>query len=274
MKLFNAKKSAEEQMEEEIRSIVEEGQEQGFIEENEAELITNIFEFNDKEAKDIMTSRQNLVGIPHDTKISDAIKLVMDNKFSRLPIYEEDWDNILGVVHLKDIVEKYFEDPEAMVTDVMEEPFFIHPTLGISKLLSQMQRLKTHMAIIIDEYGQTEGIVCMEDIIEEIVGNIYDEHDDEHYDSDDSDIKKISDSKFIVKAMTRLEEVSEALDTEFEAPDIETLNGFLLYKLGRLPKPDEPIEIIYGGYKYVPLKHDDKMISLVEVTKLPKEEEE
>jgi len=263
MKLFSRKKD-EDKVEEEILSMVEEGHEQGVIEESEAEMISNIFEFGDKDARDIMTSRQKIIGVENTITVEEALRFALDNIFSRYPVYEEDIDNIIGVIHLKELISAYLDNPASSVKDVMEDPIFIHPTFNISKLLQKMQNEKIHMAIVVDEYGQTEGLVAMEDIIEEIVGNIFDEHDEE----EEEVIKLIDDNTYLVSGGASLTEVADEIDIEFPDEDIETLNGFLLYKLGRLPVEDENIEIIFQGYKFTPVKICDKMITLVKIERI------
>lgn len=266
LKRFFSKKNAEEKVEEEILSMVEEGHEQGIIEETEAEMISNIFEFSDKEAKDIMTSRQKIIAVENTITVDEALRYALENSFSRYPVYEEDIDNVIGVIHLKDLIAAYLKEPEARITEVMDEPIFIHPTFNISKLLQKMQNEKIHMAIIVDEYGQTEGLVAMEDIIEEIVGNIFDEHDDEEL-----QIRRLTDGKLIVKGSAPLNELADEMDIEFPDEDIETINGFLLYKLGRLPVEHEKTEIEYEGYKFIPIRICDKMITLVKIEKSAEE---
>lgn len=269
LKKIFSKKAIEEKVEEEILSMVEEGHEQGVIEENEAEMISNIFEFSDKYAKDIMTSRQKIIAIENTVDVDWALHFALDNQFSRYPVFEEDIDNIIGVVHLKDLITAYLNNPKTPVTDVIEEPIFIHPTYNISKLLQKMQLEKIHMSIIIDEYGQTEGLVAMEDIIEEIVGNILDEHDED----EEISVRKLHNGDYLVKGDAELDELEDAIEIEFPDEDFETLNGFLLYKLGRLPMEDEKIEISYQGYKFIPVKISDKMITLVKIVKLNEQEE-
>lgn len=266
LKRFFSKKNAEEKVEEEILSMVEEGHEQGIIEETEAEMISNIFEFSDKEAKDIMTNRQKIIAVENTITVDEALRYALENSFSRYPVYEEDIDNVIGVIHLKDLIAAYLKDPEARITEVMDEPIFIHPTFNISKLLQKMQNEKIHMAIIVDEYGQTEGLVAMEDIIEEIVGNIFDEHDDEEL-----QIRRLTDGRLIVKGSAPLNELADEMDIEFPDEDIETINGFLLYKLGRLPVEHEKTEIEYEGYKFIPIRICDKMITLVKIEKSAEE---
>ena len=269
-KKFFSKKVNEEKVEEDILSMVEEGHEQGVIEENEAEMISNIFEFSDKNARDIMTSRQKIIALEETVDVEEALNFALENSFSRYPVYEEDIDNIIGVIHLKDLIAAYLENPKQNIKEILEEPIFIHPTFNISKLLQKMQNEKIHMAIVLDEYGQTEGLVAMEDIIEEIVGNIFDEHDEEEVEN----IKSISRDAYLMNGEAFLSDISDEISIEFPDEDFETLNGFLLYKLERIPEENEKIEIVYQGYKFIPVKISDKMIRLVRVEKTNEEEKD
>lgn len=271
LKKFFSKKVDEEKVEEEILSMVEEGYENGVIEDNEVEMISNIFEFSDKEAKDIMTSRNKIVAVDNTYNVEKAIRFSVDNIFSRYPIYEEDIDSIIGIVHIKDLIEMYLSNPKESILNIMEKPLFVHPTYGISKLLQKMQKEKTHMAIVVDEYGQTEGIVTMEDIIEEIVGNIFDEHDEEVPDN----IKQLSDGEYITNGDEKLENLCEIFDDiEFPDEDFETVNGFMLYELGRFPDENENVEIIYQGYKFTTVEITDKLIKQVKITKINENEQD
>lgn len=261
---FKGKKVDEEKVEEEILSMVEEGHEQGAILSDEAEMISNIFEFGDKEAKDVMTSRQMIVGIEATTTVEEAMTFMLDNNYSRYPIYEGDIDSIIGILHLKDAMIAYMKDEKEIVKSLGREPFYITPTKSISTLFSEMQTNKVHMAVVVDEYGQTEGIVAMEDILEVIVGNIFDEYDEVQHDI----IKLGDENSYLVKGMTRLDELGEILDIDFPDEDIDTVNGFMLYQLGRLPMEHENIDIVFQGYSFKPIDIHDKMIIQVKITRL------
>lgn len=229
---FNKKNNEDttDAVEEEILSIIEEGHEQGTIMSDEAELLSNVFEFGDKEAKDVMSPRQKIVGIEADTSMDEALDIMLENSFSRYPIYEEDVDNIVGILHIKDAVKAYLADEKQSVRNIGSEPYYIHPTQKISKLFNEMRTNKAHMAIVVDEYGQTEGIVAMEDLLEVIVGDILDEHDEEEV-----DIMKLAvGDGYIVKGSTDLEELEDLFDITFPDEDIDTVNGFMLYEWGRL----------------------------------------
>ena len=222
------KKKDEEQVEEEILSMVEEGQKSGFIQEDEVEMISNILDLDDKVVRDVMTSRNKIFAVDKDEKVEDVLQKCLESGFSRYPVYEEDIDNIVGVLHLKDMTRVYLKDKETKVMNITDHAMFIHPTYDILKLLKNMQKEKTHMAIVLDEYGQTEGIVTLEDVLEEIVGNIWDEHD---YETEE--VKEASEDEYVVDGMIKLHDLEDEIEgLEFPDTDIETLNGFLLYKLG------------------------------------------
>ncbi len=272
LKSFFGKKNSEDQaelVEEEILSIVEEGHEQGAIMSDEAEMISNVFAFGDKEARDVMTPRQKVVGIESTADVAEALHIMLENNYSRYPIYEEDLDNIVGVLHIKDTVEAYLADDKQLVGAIGSEPCYIHPTQKISKLFNEMQTSKSHIAIVVDEYGQTEGIVAMEDLIEVIVGDILDEHDEEEI-----DIMKLATGEgYIVKGSTELEELEELFGISFPDEDIDTVNGFILYELGHLPKENEDVHIVYQGFSFVAVECQDRMIKRVRIRKIYKEEE-
>ncbi|MDD6071166.1 MAG: hemolysin family protein [Clostridiales bacterium] len=249
---------------EEIRSIIEEGHEQGAIEPDEAEMISNVIEFGDKEVRDVMNPRQRIVGLEADIEVAEALEIMLENSYSRYPIYEEDVDNIIGVLHIKEAVSAYLTDSHQSVREIGSEPYYIHPTQKIRKLFNEMRSHKIHLAIVVDEYGQTEGLVAMEDLLEVIVGDILDEHDEE-----ETDIMKAAIGEgYIVKGSTDLEELEDLFHIEFPDEDIDTVNGFMLYELGRLPQEFEKIHIVYQGFSFDALERDDRMIKKVRIRKL------
>lgn len=255
--------------EEEIMNIVNQGHEQGAILEDEAKMITNIFEFGDKDVTDVMTSRKKVDAIDVAMPIEQALNYMVDKPYSRYPLYEEDIDHIIGVLYLKDVIDAYLNNKDAKLSEIAREPFFVHQTMNLSVLFQEMQTKKIHMAIVIDEYSQTEGIVSMEDMLEVIVGNIFDE-----YDVEDKDITKLGwTDLYLMKGSTRLEEIEEILQIEFHTDDIDTLNGFLIDQLGHLPEVNEEIEIIYEGYSFKSIDIHDKMIKQVKVEKRKEEKD-
>lgn len=272
LKLFGV--DTEDVTEEEIISMVNEGHEHGVLEANEAEMIHNIFEFGDKDAKDIMTHRKNIIAIDGNTSFSEALDFLAANNYSRYPVYIDDIDNIIGVLHIKealalcqnkDIYHKPVKDIEGLIRSVD----FIPETRNINTLFTMMQTAKTHMVIVVDEYGQTSGIVAMEDILEEIVGNIEDEHDEE-----ETMIEKLPDGSYIMDGMTPAEEALEVLQADIsEAEEFETLNGLLISLFDRIPSNNEKFETDAFGYHFEVLTVENKMIRKVKISKLPKDKE-
>lgn len=255
--------------EEEIINMVNEGHEQGLIQASEAEMISNIFEFGDKEAQDIMTHRNNIVAIDADTLLMDAITFMMEGKNSRYPVYEENIDHVIGILHLKDAMRLHTDEKKMHCSlkdleGLMREPSFVPQTKNIDELFQEMQAEKLQMVIVVDEYGQTDGLVAMEDILEEIVGNILDE-----YDEDSEHIEEKGDDKYVIEGKTPLEELEERLCISFEDEEFETLNGFLISRLDKIPEPDEQFDVDYGGFNFKILSVENKMIQSVLVTRLP-----
>lgn len=258
--------------EEEIISIVNEGQEQGILDSEEAEMISNIIEFDEKEVKDIMTHRKKIVAIDAAYSIEEALRFMLNESYSRFPLYQENIDDIIGIVHLKDVI-RFHLNPELShlsLREVASEPYFVPDTQNIDSLLHDMQTKKIHMAVVIDEYGQTAGIVAMEDILEEIVGDIQDE-----YDTEEENITEQDEDEYLVTGETNLEELSEHLGIEFEEEDFEnfdTLNGLLISKLDRIPMDGETAVIKICGYEFEIIEAMNKMIRLVRITKIEPED--
>lgn len=250
--------------EDEIISIVNEGYEQGVLEDSEAEMISNIIEFDEKEVMDIMTHRKKIVFIDGAITVEETMQFVMQQPFSRFPVYKETIDNIVGVLHIKDLMKYYIsgQDKTALVCNICSEPYLVPDTQPIDVLWNDMRVKKIHMAIAIDEYGQTAGLVAMEDILEEIVGNISDE-----YDIDEKMIIKQMEGRYLVKGLAPLEEIEEMLGITFEQEDFDTLNGFLISMLGHIPADDEKAVLHYMGYSFHIVDVVDKMIRYVRVIK-------
>lgn len=258
--------------EEEIISMVNEGHEQGVLMASEAEMIHKIFEFGDKEAKDIMTHRKNMVSIDGSLKLTEAMEFMLEKSNSRFPVYQEDIDNIVGVVHIKDAMiqsrdRKLLGKSLLEIPGLVREVSFIPETRNINSLFQSMQSKKIHMVIVVDEYGQTAGLVAMEDILEEIVGNILDEYDEE-----DTMIVEQGDGSFLMKGMAPLDEVCEVLGLEDqEMEDYDTLNGYLISLIDKIPKDHEVFQVQDRGYLFQVLFVENKMIQTVKVIPAPKE---
>lgn len=274
LKVFGVEMTAgdENVTEEDIMSMVNEGHEQGVLEAGETEMITNIFQLGDKEAWDIMTHRTNMVVLAADMTLREAVDFILnEGTNTRYPVYGEDIDDIVGILHLRDAM-AYFEQPENKeqklrdIPGLLREASFIPETRSIDTLFKEMQSNKIHMEIVVDEYGQTAGLLTMEDILEEIVGNIMDEYDEE-----EDFITEQEDHSYIMSGLTPLEDVTDALDIRFSEEDsdtYDTLNGFLISQLDRIPQEDERPLVEYGGYRFQVLKVGNKMIETVHVSKI------
>ena len=250
--------------EEEIISIVNEGSRQGVLEENEVEMISNIIEFAEKEARDVMTHRKKVVSINCKMSIEEALKFMLEEQYSRFPLYENRKDNVIGILHLKDVTQYYVEGKnlDVALKTLAREPYFVPDTQDLDVLFENMQSKKIHMAIVVDEYGQMAGIVAMEDIIEEIVGNIFDE-----YDIDERTIIKQGNGRYIIKGLATIDDIEDELGIEVEPKEFETLNGFLVYLLGHLPANKEKAVLFYKGYRFHILDANNNMIRTVKVVK-------
>lgn len=258
--------------EEEIISMVREGHEQGTILASEAELIHNVFEFDDKEVKDIMTHRKNIVSLDGNMSFIDAIEFIIDTGKSRFPVYENDVDSIIGVLHIKDAF-TFFEKNEVYRSSIKDIDGLIRPvdfipeTVNINDLFKKMQSKKSHLAMVVDEYGQISGLIAMEDILEELVGNIEDEHDEE-----ENYIRKSDDETFIMDGMTEFSDVKEALSLLVEDDAYETLNGFIISLSDKIPEEGDKTVITAYGYKFSVMSVEDKVIKQVMIKKLAPEE--
>ena len=256
--------------EQDIMYMVNEVHDQGVLEASEAEMITNIFEFDDKVASDIMTHRMNIVALDGTVTLQEAMDFIVKESInSRLPVYGEDIDNIIGILHMRDVlyfaeIKEYLKLPISQVDGLLREPHFVPEHKNINALFREMKSEKIHMEIVIDEYGQTAGLVTMEDILEEIVGNIMDEYDEEEVDIVSSD-----NNTFQLAGTSLLVDLEDTLGIEFEEQDKEnfdTLNGFLTSRLGHLPKENDK-DIHFGGFVFSILKVENRTIKLVDATR-------
>lgn len=260
-------KQVENAVEQEILSMVNESHEQGYIEASEAEMISNIFEFGDKQAQDIMTDRSNVVAIEAGTLFSDAIDFMLEESNSRFPVYQENLDHIIGILYLKDAFRisrdtSLLSKPISEIDGLLRDARFIPETRNVDDLFKTMRSMKQQTVIVVDEYGQTSGLVTMEDILEEIVGNIMDE-----YDEDEGHIEEKGNDKYIIDGMTPLEEVEERFHISFGEVPVETLNGFLISKMERIPTEKERFDITVEGYNFKVIAVENKMIKRVVVTR-------
>ncbi|MBE5915485.1 MAG: HlyC/CorC family transporter [Pseudobutyrivibrio ruminis] len=258
------KRSKQENItEEDVISLVNEGHEDGNILASEAAMIQNIFEFSDTDAKDIMTHRKNIVAINGDYSVREAISFINNNNMSRYPVYLEDLNNIIGILHIKDILTYVDKDMDNLKVKDLQEALstaeFVPETHGINTLFAKMQSKKRHMVIVVDEYGQVSGLLSLEDILEEIVGNIEDEHDEA-----ENSIEVKTEDSFMMEGSTTLEEVEEILGTLL-SEDYETLNGYLVSLYGKIPEDGKSFTLEDDNFVFYIKNVTDKVIDSVYV---------
>ena len=262
-KLFGVGEAEEEVVtEEEIKMMIAEGEEKGTIERGEKQLLNNVFEFNDIIVSEIMTPRTDMYAIDINKNLREMLDEIDEFKYSRIPVYNESIDDIEGVLFVKDILKPLKDNEEIDIRKIIREPYFIPESKDIDELFKEMQQNKVQMAIVIDEYGGTAGLITMEDIIEELVGNIFDEYDEEEL-----DIKKIDENTYIVNGMITSYELKKIFDVELPEGDYETLSGYLLDKLGRIPEEDEHPVIEDENLTYRVEEIEDRRIKYVKVCK-------
>lgn len=262
-KLFGVSEQEEEIVtEEEIKMMVDQGEENGSIEETEKELINNVFALNDIVASEIMTHRRDMFAIEINENLYELLDEIDEYKYSRIPVYEESIDNIKGILFLKDILKLISMKKEIKIKDIIREAYFVPESKPIDEIFKELQTNKEQMAIVVDEYGGIAGLLTMEDILEELVGNIFDEYDDVEV-----EYKKIDDNTYLIEGSVPLYELERILDIELPEGDYETLSGYLIEKLGRLPEEDEQpvLEDEYLTYKIE--KFEEKRIKWVKVCK-------
>ena len=243
--------------EEEIRMMVDVGEEKGSIQEEEKELINNVFEFNDKVVSEIMTHRKDIYAVDVKSELSGILTDLKEYKYSRIPVYEDNIDNIVGVLFIKDLLANVNRKNELKIAKLMREPYFVSESKLINELFDELQKNKHQMAIVLDEYGGTAGLITMEDIIEELVGNIFDEYDDEE---EEKEYEEIDDNTFMISGSVGIHDLRKILNTDIPEGDYDTLSGYLIELLGRIPDDDEKPLIETKNVTYKIEEYEDKRI--------------
>ena len=262
-KIFGVTETDEEVVtEEEIRIMVDVGEEKGSIEEEEKELINNVFEFNDKTAGEIMTHRKDIFGIEINEDIDKMLDKLDEYKYSRIPVYKETIDEIEGILYIKDILKYLKDNKKVKIKSLMREPYFVSQSKMINELFRELQKNKKQMAIVVDEYGGTAGIVTMEDILEELVGNIFDEYDDV-----EQEYEKIDDNTYMIRGSVSIHNLKKILDIDIEDGEYDTLSGYLTEKLGRIPEEEENPIVETKDVTYKIEEYEDKRIIWVKACK-------
>ena len=268
-KLFGISGTDEETVtEEEIRMMVDVGEEKGSIKEEERELINNVFEFNDKVLSEIMIHRKDIYAIDINSDIDNILKELDEYKYSRIPVYEENIDNIVGMLFIKDLLANVNKKEKVKIAKIIREPYFVSENKPIDELFRDLQKNKHQLAIVLDEYGGTAGLVTMEDIIEELVGNIFDEYDEE-----EKEFEKIDDNTFLISGSVSIHDLRKILGVEIPEGEYDTLSGYLIELLGRIPSDDEKPVIETKRVTYKIEDYEEKRILWVKACRNNVEED-
>ncbi len=266
-RLFGAKDNDTKQAEteEEILSLVEEGQEKGLIEDDTKDIIENVFDFDDTVAYEIMTHRRDMTSLEDTDDLETVVRVAIRSGHSRIPVWRDDIDNIIGVLYVKDLL-KFVGKPAPSgfkLSAILRPAVFIPRTKDCRSLFSFMKKNKTQIAVVVDEYGGTEGVITLEDLIEDILGNIQDE-----YDNEEEEIRRLSDGKFTVDGSTSIEDVEELTGKELSDDDSDTIAGFILGRLGRIPSANEHPSIEAEGLRFTATQTDGRRITEVLIERL------
>ena len=267
----------EEQVtEEQIRMMVDVGEEKGVIEESQRDMINNIFEFDDIDVRDVMQHRTEIAAVACTAPLSQAVETAMEEGYSRIPVYEDDLDNIIGIIYVKDLLRFAGKHIPATATarDIMRAAYHIPESKRCGELFTEMTEKRIQMAIVVDEYGGTAGIVTLEDLLESIVGNIQDEYDDE-----EEEITVVNENTFTIDGTCNIDEVEEMLDTSLPAGDYDTLGGMIMSLLGRIPEENEQPSVEVSGFVFTVMSIEERRIGQVRAERIilpdePQTEEE
>lgn len=243
--------------EEEIKTLINVGHEEGILERDEKKIIHNVFEFGDQQARDVMTPRMNVTAIELGYSFDEVMNIFREQRFSRLPVYKDKIDNIVGILHLKDLFFLSENNPDSFdISKHMRPPYFTFEFKLITELFADMRNDRVPLSIVLDEYGGTAGIITMEDLIEEIVGDIHDE-----YDEQDNQIKVIKEDEYVIDGSLRIEMLNELVGINIESEDFDSIGGFVVGLFGRLPEKGEMIE--YENLKFIIEKVEKNRISCI-----------
>jgi CBS domain containing-hemolysin-like protein len=244
---------------EELQYLLDQGKESGALEDNEHELIKNVFDFNERVVKNIMVPRTKISGIELNTPKEEVVKKIISEGYSRLPVYDTIIDKIIGIVHAKDLLPLLAGNKDWVVSDIIRKPYFVPETKKINDLLSELQQKRIQIAIVIDEFGGTAGMATLEDIVEEIVGEIQDEYDEEK-----PTVEKISDTEFVINAYATVYDVNEHLPHDLpEDEDFDTIGGLVSHAFGKIPEVGDSEECY--GYLFTILKKTEQNIETIKL---------
>ena len=268
---FDPNANEEEVTEEEIRMLVDAGEEKGVIEESQKEMINNIFEFDDIVAADVMTHRTDIEAVEITDKFSDVIEKTLEAGYSRIPVYEEELDNIKGIIYVKDLLPYVGKriPSEVKLADLMREAEFVPESKRCRDLFSEMTEKRLQMVFVCDEYGGIAGLVTIEDLLESIVGNMQDE-----YDNEEEEFEQVNETTYTFDGTTDIEEVEEKLGIDLPDGEYDTLGGFIMSELGRIPGEDENPEVQFKNYSFTVLEVEERRIERIKAERLFEIEDE
>jgi len=253
-----ASEDEEDVTEEELQAYIDVGEEEGILEEDDAKLVQSIVDFGDRIAREVMTPRVEVQGFEVSGSMADLALLFSESKYSRIPVFEGNIDRIVGIVHVKDLFDVLLKGDDALVSDLMRPAYFVSGTKKVSTLLREFQIEHLHLGIVVDEYGGTAGVVSIEDLVEEIVGEIADEHEE-----DEESVAEIEEGLYLVNGMTRVETLEEIFDADLEEDGYETVAGLIFTEMGRVPRAGESIS--KNGLSFEVERADRKRIYRVRV---------
>jgi putative hemolysin len=268
---FDPNASEETMTEEEIRMMVDAGEEKGVIEESQKEMINNIFEFDDIVAADVMTHRTDIEAVEINDKIPDVIEKTVEAGYSRLPVFEEELDNIKGIIYVKDLLPYVGKrvPSEVKIADLMRSAEFVPESKRCGDLFNEMTEKRLQMIFVCDEYGGIAGLVTIEDLLESIVGNMQDE-----YDNEDEEVEQVNETTYTFDGTTDTEELIEVFGIQLPEGEYDTIGGYIMSELGRIPGEDEHPQVTYERLLFTVLEVDERRIERVKVELLPEEETE
>lgn len=245
--------------EEELKTMVGVSEEEGVLEDVEKEMIFNVFEFADSQVKDVMVQRVDIVAVDVNSTYDEVINLIKTEQFSRIPVYRENIDDIIGILNVKDLIIAFQSEDNFNVSDYMREPYYTFEFKNIAELFKEMKKTRNHMAVVLDEYGGNVGIVTIEDLIEEVVGEIEDEYDDES----DSDIIVVKEDEYIVDGSARLDYIGDLIGITMESEEFDSVGGLVIGELGRFPEKNEEVKI--NNVKFIVEDIDKNRIKKVRI---------
>lgn len=248
----------------ELRTIVEVGHEEGILETEEHQMINNVFEFGDTRARDIMVPRIDMVFVSINSTYQELLDIYEQHHYTRLPVYEDNSDNVIGIINIKDLL-LYKREHEFSLKKYLREAYFTYESKRLSELLLEMKKTSVNIAIVLDEYGVTTGLITLEDLLEEIVGEIRDE-----YDEDEEEIfKTIADNEYLVDGQIKLGDLNDLLESELSSEDYDSLGGYIIEHLDRLPEENDDLTV--GGFRFLVEALDKNRIKKVRIYRLPVE---